>query len=102
MEQNLINDDLIRQLCAVHDEALSKQKRTGESTPKVSNETEEDKGDTTKSQTTWFATLGMFFSNRHPIASILVYFLRWQEIQSNSLRLAGLVGLSHWGRPKPV
>ena len=68
MEQNLINDDLIRQLCAVHDEALSKQQRTKESTPKVSNGTEEDKGDTGKSQTTWFATLGMFFSNSHPIA----------------------------------
>ena len=26
MEQNLINDDLIRQLCSIHDEAMSRQR----------------------------------------------------------------------------
>ena len=91
MEQNLINDDLIRQLCAVHDETLSKQKRTKESTPKLSNGTEENKGntgesqttpklsngteenkgDTGESQTTWFASLGMFFSHRRIIILML-------------------------------
>ena len=67
MEQNLINDDLIRQLCAVHDEALSKQKQTKESTPKLSNGAEEEEGDTSKSQTTWFTSLSMSFSSRRSI-----------------------------------
>ena len=73
MEQNLINDDLIRQLCAVHDEALSKQRQTKESTPKLSNGTEENKGYTSESQTTWFASLGMFISHRRLIVLMLCF-----------------------------
>ena len=63
MEQNLINDDLIRQLCAVHDEALSKQKQTSESTQQLSNGTEENRTEADKSQTTWFTNLGIYHLN---------------------------------------
>ena len=59
MEQNLINDDLIRQLCAVHDEALSKQKQSSESTQQLSNGVEENQNEAGKSQTTWFTNLGI-------------------------------------------
>ncbi len=50
MEQNLINDDLIRKLCAIHDEALSLKKDSSSS--------EADKKDSSgTSQTKWFTDL---------------------------------------------
>ncbi len=58
MEQNLINDDLIRQLCAVHDEALSKQKQLNEPEPQQNNGVAES-DEQAKSQTTWFTSVGM-------------------------------------------
>ncbi len=50
MEQNLINDDLIRKLCAIHDEALSLKKD-------LSSSEVDEKDSSSTSQTKWFTDL---------------------------------------------
>ncbi len=56
MEQNLINDDLIRHLCALHDETLSKKEEAKQPEQRKSNGPVQD--ETAKSQTTWFVGSG--------------------------------------------
>lgn len=75
MEQNLINDDLIRQLCAIHDEALSKQSHTNQPTQQPSNGMENDRDATAKSQTTWFTSLGTLslFSTKQTLVCIRIF-----------------------------